>query len=156
MDKSVKLSDILEAMELQSPDHPSYLDRDTGRIVHINDDIDYEARRDKPLEELPEWMHDDVRDARRIEADEGNFAVLPDRFEIDEYDMMRDFALSQEDADVSAQLMDAISGRGAFRRFKDAVRRLGIEKAWYEFRDAAYKRVAREWCDANKVPYTED
>ena len=156
MTKPVKLSDILEAMEFQSEDYPTCLDRDTGRIVHINADIDYEARGDKPLEKLPEWMRDDVRDARRIEADEGDYVGLPDRFEIDEYDMMREFALSREDADVSGQLLDAISGTGAFRMFKSTVRRLGIEKAWYGYRDEAYKRLAREWCDENKVPYTED
>ena len=65
------------------------------------------------------------------------------RRDIDEYGMMADFA----DRHHPSELHSAISGRGAFRRFKDAVRRMGLEQEWYQFRDAEYKRVAQEWCE---------
>ena len=64
-------------------------------------------------------------------------------WDIDEYGMMADFA----DRHHPSELHSAISGRGAFRRFKDVVRRMGLEQEWYQFRDAEYKRVAQEWCE---------
>ena len=53
------------------------------------------------------------------------------------------------------RLIIAISGRGAFRRFKDEVRRLGVEKAWYEYRDAAQREKAIEWCEENGIEFEE-
>lgn len=40
----------------------------------------------------------------------------------------------------------AIRGKGAFRRFKDRLYDLGLEKSWYKFRDDSYEKVARDWC----------
>lgn len=44
-------------------------------------------------------------------------------------------------------LEQAIRGKGAFRRFKDRLFDLGIEKKWYQYRDACYEKIAREWCE---------
>lgn len=79
--------------------------------------------------------------------DEHGFKRLPEKRELNEYGMMEDFA----DAIHSAQLHDAIRGRGAFRRFKEAVRYLGVEQEWYRFRDEQYKRTAMKWCEENGV-----
>ena len=60
---------------------------------------------------------------------------LPDRFEINEWDMMRDFAGSVENEDHSETLLHAIHGKGAFRYFKDRVHDLALADAWHKFRD---------------------
>jgi len=156
MDKPVKLSDILDGMEMQGEESPCYLDLETGSVVFLSTDIQSAATGDKPVEDLSEWMRGGVTALRRIDAGETNFIGLPDRFEIDEYDMMRDFAYSVEDADVSAELLDAISGAGAFRMFRSTVHRRRIEKQWYAFRDDAYKQIARDWCESHHLSYTED
>jgi hypothetical protein len=156
MDKPVKLSDILDAMEMQGEESPCYLDVETGRVVFLSEDIQSAAASDTAVEEMAEWMREGVTAARRIDAGETNFIGLPDRWDIDEYDMMRDFALSVEDADLSEELQDAITGTGAFRMFKSAIRRRGIDKQWYEFRDAAFKQVASDWCESHHLPCTED
>ena len=61
-----------------------------------------------------------------------------------------------EDGSLSGILNNSIRGRGAFRRFKDAVHRLGIADEWYRFRDQAYKETAIEWCGDNGVEFDED
>jgi hypothetical protein len=148
MDKPVKLSDVVDAMEMQGDEIVAYLDRRTGRIIMV--------RTDMGPERAAKETGEDVADLRRIEDGDPNYVGLPDRFEIDEYDMMRDFARSVEEPGLSDELLRAISGSGAFRRFKDAVYRRGIEKQWFDFRDESYNRIARDWCDLNKVPFTED
>jgi hypothetical protein len=72
--------------------------------------------------------------------------ALPDRFEVNEWEMMRDFALSVEDEAASGALLDAIQGRGAFRHFKDRVRERGMADPWYVFRGERYRQIALEWC----------
>ena len=114
------------------------------------------VKTDMDAEEGAEETGEDAEDLRRIDDGDPNYVGLPDRFEIDEYDMMRDFARSVEEPGLSDELLRAISGSGAFRRFKDAVYRRGIEKQWFDFRDESYNRIARDWCDLNKVPFTED
>lgn len=37
-------------------------------------------------------------------------------------------------------LVGAIQGRGAFRRFKDKLYDLSLEKQWYQYRDEAYEK----------------
>lgn len=44
-------------------------------------------------------------------------------------------------------------GRGAFRRFKDTVHRVGMAEKWYSFQYEAYKRMAIEWCEENRIEY---
>jgi hypothetical protein len=83
------------------------------------------------VSDYPEWQRDSIEQARLVNADDGSrFVALPDRFEINEWEVMRDFALSVEDEAVSGALLDAIHGRGAFRFFKDRVRERGMADQW--------------------------
>lgn len=49
------------------------------------------------------------------------------------------------------KLLNALNGKGAFRKFKDAVRRLNVEKEWYGFMWEAYMKIVKEWCDVNGI-----
>ena len=49
-----------------------------------------------------------------------------------------------------------IKGSGAFRRFKNAIRELGVENAWFEFRGAALEMMAIEWLEENGIAYRRD
>jgi hypothetical protein len=48
----------------------------------------------------------------------------------------------------------AIDGRGAFRRFRNALNYHGIENDWYDYKFEALCRIAREWCEFHKIQYT--
>lgn len=49
----------------------------------------------------------------------------------------------------------AIRGRGAFRRFEDKVYDLGLEQKWYQYRDKAHEKIARQWCEENGIDIEE-
>ena len=59
------------------------------------------------------------------------------------YSIMERFALSRSDGQAQ-RLCDALSMKHPFRRFKDAVNRLGIAEEWYAWRDEALLRYAEE------------
>jgi hypothetical protein len=50
--------------------------------------------------------------------------------------------------------LNAIHGEGAFRAFRSAIRRLGLEQSWYQFRDEALAEIARSWLEEHKLQYT--
>lgn len=143
----MRLSDIVEGMECQSDEMTSYLHRPTGRVLTVSDEAFSAADEEDEDSGSPE----EVAEARNILAGGDEYLALPDRFEIDEYRMMERFATGILDARHRNELLAALSGRGAFRRFKDAVHRLKLADAWYTFRDRAYEEVARVWCEAHNI-----
>ncbi|MEC1697904.1 UPF0158 family protein [Schinkia azotoformans] len=72
---------------------------------------------------------------------------------MNEYEMMEDFCYSLSNDKDRNRLLNAISGRGAFRRFKDEIIYMGIRDEWFEFRDKCYEKVAIEWCKDNGIDY---
>lgn len=148
---SVRLSDIVDGMEMQSDEMTAYFHRPTGRVVAIREEAFMAADDDDP-----EFAEDEeFAEARAIlndeDAVERNYLALPDRFEIDEYGMMERFASGVAHENERDQLLSALNGKGAFRRFKDTVVRLDLAKLWYAAREQEYERVAREWCEAHGI-----
>ena len=86
------------------------------------------------------------------QLDEHGFYRLPDQRDIDDYRTMEEF-ISTLSGSAAARLSSAISGRGAFRRFKDTVHSLGLSDQWYEFEDSAHKRIAIRWCEENGLEW---
>jgi hypothetical protein len=69
---------------------------------------------------------------------------------------MERFARSLTDAAVSDELDAALHGRGAFRRFKDALHRLRITDEWYRFREATLEEIAIEFLEAHGIAYQRE
>lgn len=62
--------------------------------------------------------------------------------------IMERFAADVRDEEVRSVLEIALAGRGAFRRFKDAVRRWpDIASSWYAYHHDAVLAAAREWLE---------
>ena len=147
-----RLSQIIDAIEIATDETHAFFDRRTGEVHTISDE-DIAAAEDEQLAaEAGEWQQDFIAIARQINADNGDrFLPLPDQFDAHEWDMMRKFAYTVEDEAISDELQGAIHGAGAFRCFKDRVHRRGIEDQWYAFRDRCYRRLAIDWCQANRI-----
>jgi hypothetical protein len=143
----VSLKEILEGMAFQSDEVTAYLHRPTGRVLSVSDEALQAAEEGAGAEAGVEEF--ELADARGILEAGDDYLPLPDRFEIDEYRMMERFAAGVADPAVRAELEDALRGRGAFRRFKDAVRGFGLAEQWYRHRDRGYEEVARDWCEAH-------
>jgi len=69
--------------------------------------------------------------------------------------MMVEFAESVVDPRANELLCVALEGKGAFRRFKSVLRRVGIEDEWYAFKHKALVNLAKEWCERNGLEYAE-
>lgn len=108
-----------------------------------------------PISDYPEWQRESILKAREVLSDsDARFISLPDKFDIHEYQIMEDFCLELEDEQKGRELRRLIKGSGAFRRFKNAIHEMGVDKAWYEFKHAALEKMAIEWLDENNISYS--
>ena len=153
MPGTVHLNDIVKVLEMQFDESLSYLDLDAGLVVTVSEDLLCKA--EEPGDEqpdLPEWQKDEWEIAKRIVSTD-SFRPLPTKFDVHEWGIMQEFSRSVESEEIGSELSRAIHGAGAFRNFKDTVRRLGIESAWFVFRAEALRRIALDWCEENQIAW---
>ena len=147
----ISLREVIEAMETTNEDCVSYLDPETGEIITVTEEERHLVE-EESLEDVPEWQREMMPKIRAaLESD--RFLELPDRFDIHEWSIMDEFSRAQESESIRQELADAIHGAGAFRIFRSAIRRLGLEKSWYQFRDEALVKIARNWLEEHKLSY---
>lgn len=157
----VYIEDIIDVMDWAASGG-SYLNMETGAILTINDDLESACRK---FERLPAnasdeevyktfgwgWEYPEFLNFLRHED---QYKRLPDQYDIHEYRIMEDFIATVEDDERRETLWAAIRGKGAFRRFIDTCYRYGIQKQWYEFKEARLLKIAREWCADHGISYT--
>jgi len=91
----------------------------------------------------------------RIKFEDDCWIAAPDEYDIRELDIMADFAGSVADYRKGIQLREALDGDGAFRRFRVALKRVGLEGEWYAFRRGSFVDIARRWCMNNDIPFDD-
>ena len=135
----IKLSVVIDAIEMADDTYTYFLDMETGECVMLADELvtglDNEGLEDE------------------IDNNPDRFLRLPTKFEINEYHIMEEFIWSLDDVKKAEKLEIAVSGKGAFRRFKDTIYNMGIEQQWYGYQANIYKKIAIEWCRDNQVEY---
>jgi hypothetical protein len=139
-------------MDVPNDTWTSYLNRRTGQFITVTDDSGT-LLDGQEVEGLPDLQTDDpaqVADA----LDSGDWLALPDKFEIHEYRLLERFSLGIENPDLRAALLQAIQGRGAFRRFKEVIHERGMAEAWYAYRQQSFEAIAVGWLEANGIAYT--
>jgi hypothetical protein len=150
----IKLKDFIREMEVFGDEFKTFLNIRTGEFVTLSDD-DISAAVDGVYPEMESWQDPDHFQKAIDVVTSDDFKSLPDKFEIHEYAIMRDFCYSVEEDELRERLLNAIHGRGAFRYFKDLVFEHGIRDDWFAFRAQAFKEIAISWLEANELEYLD-
>ncbi|MBP1990998.1 UPF0158 family protein [Paenibacillus eucommiae] len=154
-----KLQDIVDGMDMQIEEYNTYLSLKTGEVVSV---YQHDLRTAEDSEEgatfehLRDWQQENMKIAVDVVEDFDNYIELPTRFDINEYDMMENFCYSLKNQRHQDALLQAIQGKGAFRRFKDKIADLDIDAEWYSYKEEGYKEKAKEWCRDNDIDFIED
>ena len=130
----------------------AYINRRTGEIVSFSEDDVALYDDDDDDDVVPDWQAEMVAKAKEVDASD-DFVQLPDKFDIHEYAIMERFCSNVDDDALRQELLNAISGSGAFRRFKDMIRRRGIEQAWWAYRDAAIEKITIDFLEMESIPF---
>jgi hypothetical protein len=155
MSGPVKLKGLIEAMQWQMDEYTTYFHKKSGEFVSISD---AEFRAAEAAENEVNFLdveEDGVKIAIDMLENSADYIELPSSYDIHEYEMLKRFCLAVENDQAKNILLIAIKGTGAFRRFKEMIRELGMEDDWYRFRDEAYKEIAIDWCKANSIIFEE-
>ena len=150
MPATIRLKDIVDGLEMQFDEMSSYVDTLTGKVHAVTRD---EIREAEEEDEEPDPADEEFSIPWRIYNMDKTIVRLPDKHEIHEWSIMQEFSQSVENSRIREELLNAIHGAGAFRYFKDTVRRHHIEQDWYNFRDAALRQIAIDWCEEKQIPY---
>ena len=154
MPATVRLKDIVEALDMLSDDYRSFVNLDTGQVETVSLELLSEAEEPRDDDEdldLPEWQKGEWEAAKRIVSSD-RCERLPTKSDVNEWAIMEEFSDSRTGR-TREELLDAIHGAGAFRFFRSTLRRLAIEPAWHAFREEALRKIAIEWCEENDVDW---
>jgi hypothetical protein len=153
MKATVSLKDVVDEMDVPGDEHSAFLHRHTGELITLSREELSAAEEDDDIDDYPEWQQEMIIKAREV-LESDDFLALPNKFDIHKYSIMEDFCFSVVDDKIRGSLLDKIRGSGAFRRFKDAIQMHGIEEDWYSFRQEAFEKIAIDWLEDKKIPYT--
>ncbi|PLR75380.1 hypothetical protein CU633_21365 [Bacillus sp. V3-13] len=155
MSAKIKLTNIIEGIDIQFDDTYTFLNKETGEVISVSHENFQDAEELDSFENLPEWQQEDLEIAIDVLGNDEKYIELPTKYDINEYRIMEDFCYSVQDKRIQDRLFDAIDGKGAFRRFKNKIHDFGIEDQWYSFRDEELKKIAIEWCQHHDLQYID-
>jgi hypothetical protein len=162
----INFDDIQKAMEdVLRDSFDYYLDMETGEVMtfseeilnearsrlypddsdEIEDNIEYMEFDEDP--DLPEWMEDEIELVLAVLLDEkGRYVRIPERERSLAFTSMAAFAETVEDPLLREELLHSLDGKGAFRKFKDALlHRPKARKKWHGHNAKAMRQEIIEW-----------
>jgi Uncharacterised protein family (UPF0158) len=133
------------AMEDGNLEHSYYLNIHTGEVTFLSAFINTAEEIEQQVEGIE--TSDEYVPIERLPSSEA-------------YQWMEQFVaeiVAPKDALAAETLSIALMGKGAFRRFKDVLHRLGEEwvQAWYRWRSDQFTHAMREWLADLPVKITE-
>ncbi len=151
----LSLKRVVEELDLVHDEVTVYLDTRTGEFVALGTEDILEAESEEDPGDYPEWQRESILKAGEV-LESDAFIPLPSQSDIHEWDIMRQFCWSVDKEDSREDLLDAIHGKGAFRRFRLLIDRYDLEQAWYRFRLGVLEEIAVEWLEENGLSYRQD
>ncbi len=151
---SIDWMQLESAFESHAPDQRALLDRRTGELKVFASGADLASSG------MGSGMGSGIGSGMGSGGPDGENAAdwirvepIPSR---EQYRMMERFIATVVNVPLKDALQDAIVGKGAFRRFKDAVSRHPEErKRWFAFRDALLHRYILDWLKQHKLELQE-
>jgi hypothetical protein len=154
--KPALLQAVVDEMDVCGDEVTAYINKKTGELISVGDEeAGFIGDGGEDDDFIPDWQKEILPKVREV-LESGDFVPLPDKFAIHEYSIMERFCLSMEDDDLRDELLNAIRGRGAFRCFKDTIRRKGIQDDWHSYRNDARKRIAAAFLEMEGVAFVDD
>lgn len=148
-----RLSDLVDAFEMQGDGATQYLDLESGRVILVTEDFQHYEDAGDSEDDLPEWMQEAITEVLRIRAEPERYLELPAQGEFVNRETLRSFCDTLSSPVQRDRLLATIRGKGAFRRFKDVADEVGVLPDWFAFRRSVLEACAIQWCEENGVAF---
>ncbi|CAN7502062.1 UPF0158 family protein [Paenibacillus sp. LjRoot153] len=150
--KPVKMEDLISEIELQIDDTFTFINTNSGEVITLTREEMRTVEDEEPFEKFPDWQRENIEKAISIIEDEdGVFVDFTLRNNFNEYEIIEEFIVRLPDQKNREILDDTIRGRGAFRRFKDRIIELGVDKQWYTYKEGKIRQLVIEWCKEHNI-----
>jgi Uncharacterised protein family (UPF0158) len=157
---SINEGDLLMAFESGDGMMQWFLDRQTGEVIGLDEDLwlggedeDGDDDRDEEDDEDDEddWQAQERALRRKIYADVNNerYLEIPSLSSNEGFRIMERFAASQEGR-VREALFDALDRRHPFRSFKDALRG-EVRERWFAYHESRVREEALDWLRSEEI-----
>jgi hypothetical protein len=145
---------VVEVMEMVGGEGGmhAYLNRQTGEIYGGTEDQIAKAE-ESDDDELLDWEVEMIHRLREV-LESHDWLELPRRDSHEDYRIMERFCHERCEGRLQEELLSAITGRGAFGRFKEVIHRRGIQEAWFAFRREHIAEEAKAWLEAHEIAFT--
>lgn len=163
----VDINEIQKAMEDVSRDAYDYfLDLETGEVITISVDMLEKAeatlykdlyKDDEPISndrevegfDMPEWLEKEVELAVKIFSEDERYIRIPEREPREAFALIKEFVEGIDELQPHDRLSNAISGKGAFSRFKKVLAYYPVyREKWFAFNANAMKNEIAEWLES--------
>lgn len=151
----VRLADIIDALECISMDNRTFVDLKTSEVVYVMNEYIDKADEGETYDSMAKWEQEMMTLALQIVDHEYDYIEIDSQY-VDEYNMMERFCYTITDTTQQAELLYALRGKGAFRRFKDLVYQFDLADNWYDYPDRRYEDCAKGFCHRHNLKYVED
>lgn len=130
------MSELCHAYEDSDREHSYFLDLESEEIIFIS-----------------HYTNQDKETMEKVESGLGErYIPLPRTTSREGYRDMEDFIKKVGEEDLREKLSIAIDGRGAFRRFKNVLKKHSEERErWFEFKRSRTTKRVRDWLDAEGI-----
>ncbi len=131
------VENIVERLEMACDEWEQFLNTQTGEFLFLPNDFSIDA---------DEELADEIENS-------DNYIRLPNQYEINEWRIMESFSSEITPEDLRERFLQILHNPKAYRRFKDAVNSLGLDRAYYDYRAKEFRRIAIRWCEDNNIQY---
>ena len=141
----VNLKDVIEAIEFEGELLKHFYNKNTGVIMYVEDSstASYKAEDVSRLEEFEEWEQELILALHDLKENPHIYIQLPDETELDEYNMMCNFAKGEEKLELKSTL----------REMKEEIENKGYLNEWYDYRENIEHNIAKNWCIRNNIKF---
>jgi hypothetical protein len=153
--KPVKLQAVVDEMDILDDEMTAYINKKTGELYAVTDeDQQYVEDGYDDNDFIPDWQREILPKVREVLESE-DFVPLPDNHEINDYSIMERYCYGIDDAALQEKLLHAISGKGAFSRFKDLIYQKDLQDDWYRYRNQALKDIAVDFLREEGIAFED-
>jgi hypothetical protein len=145
---SIDEGELLMAMESGDGMTQWFLDRQTGAVIGLGDDVMLDD--DDDDEDLEDWEREEEALRRTIydesDGEDGRYLPIESLGSHEGFRIMERFAAAQDGRRVREALLDALDRRRPFRSFKDALAGFpDVREAWFRYQEGQLREEALAW-----------
>jgi hypothetical protein len=152
---TLSLRHVVEHVLAMPPGSLVYIDRRTGALRLVTEEIADSAGRELDLSRRPDWERELIQIARLDEASL-RYVPLPALLELDDYATVGSLLDELDDVPMRDRLFSAAHGSDGLTRFTAIVRTAGLGERWDALRRGALATLLRQRLTERGIAFVDD